>query len=340
MRRALVGVLALLAACPAPKAAGPTDLRDPVDRDDPDERDQVRAELQDEILASYARDEPPEIQTAMLDPKVGAARIGVGPGDVLLGAEIERAPSRWPLDVDAATTLTTVRSKRLEISLAVDGSAAWAFDEISWRIQVCGRTAVIPLRMTALFARDGDRWVPVFEHLSFGRRPTAARAGQLPAKAIPSASTSGDLRDALSSVLQQGLLRMNQRNPALVASGPEALVVGVGTDSEWHGADIQTARLSMLDLRAEDRLVGTVGRTSGDSTIAYWVGNFVASVSSRPGQPAGKVRMRGTFVFEKRDAGWILVQGHVSQPITDDELANTVFGTSLLSPKPLELTCD
>ncbi len=340
MKAYALGLLLMLAGCPTPKTTGPAALRDPVDRDDPNQREQIRAELQDEILASYERDEPPEIDTAMIDPKVGAARIGVGPGDLLLGAEIERAPSRWPLDVDAATMLTAVRSKRLQINLSLDGTAAWAFDEISWRVQVCGRTAVIPLRMTSLFARDGDRWVPVFEHLSFGRRPTAARAGELPAKAIPSASTSGDLRDALSGVLQQGLLKLNQRNPVLVADGPEALVVGVGVDSEWHGAEIQTARLSMLDLRAEERLVGTVGRTADGATIAYWVGNFVASVSSRPGLPAGKVRMRGTFVFEKRASSWILVQAHVSQPITDDDLANLVFGTSLLSPKPLELACE
>jgi hypothetical protein len=114
--------------------------------------------------------------------------------------------------------------------------------------------------------------------------------------------------------------------------------------------------------------------------MAYWVGNFVADVPARAGVPAGKVRLRGTFAFEKRrevkdvdaqrtkpieDCGkkmsdsdeerfpcrWILVQGHVSQSIDDGpdpdpnkrdyvDLASSVFGTSLISPKPLELTCE
>ncbi|HWU89055.1 MAG TPA: hypothetical protein VN253_17440, partial [Kofleriaceae bacterium] len=116
------------------------------------------------------------------------------------------------------------------------------------------------------------------------------------------------------------------------------------------------------------------------ATVAYWVGNFVATLPARPGIPAGKARMRGTFVFERRrlvkveieprrrprslagaegrscgeqatDCHWVLVQGHVSQPIDDGpdpsgvrhdivDLATLVYGTALVSPKPLEVTCD
>ena len=112
-----------------------------------------------------------EIESSMIAPQIGTVRIGVGPGDILVSEELERAPSRWPLDVPAGT-VTEARSKKLEIHLAQDSSAAWASDDISWRIVTCGRIAVIPLRMTALYARDGDRWVLVFEHLSFGRAPT------------------------------------------------------------------------------------------------------------------------------------------------------------------------
>jgi hypothetical protein len=36
----------------------------------------------------------------------------------------------------------------------------------------------------------------------------------------------------------------------------------------------------------------------------------------------------------------VIAQGHVSQPIDDDELAQRVFGTALLSVSPLQLTCD
>ena len=330
--------LTALAACPAAKPGGPTVLKDPVAIYDRDLREDLRAELLDEVLTSYARDEPPEIDTTMLPPTVGPARIGPGPGDVLLGVEIARAPSRWPLDVDPRTP-TVARSKRIEVSLSADGSAAWVSDEVSWRIPMCTRVATIPLRLTALFARDGDRWVPVFEHLSFARVPVPLRADELPAKVIPAAVVSGDLRDALSGVVAQGLLKPKDRKLTVVALGPEALVLGPGIDDEWHGPDIAQSRLSDLGLRAEERRIGTVGRSPGTATIAYWVGNFVASVPARAGIPAGKARMRGTFVFEKREGNWVVVQTHVSEPITDNDLANTIFGTALLSPKPLETSC-
>jgi hypothetical protein len=52
------------------------------------------------------------------------------------------------------------------------------------------------------------------------------------------------------------------------------------------------------------------------------------------------VRLRGTFVFEKRADRWVVVQGHLSEPIDDADLAQLVFGTSLVGDKPLTLTCD
>jgi len=52
-----------------------------------------------------------------------------------------------------------------------------------------------------------------------------------------------------------------------------------------------------------------------------------------------------------KECQWVLVQGHVSQSIDDGpdpdpnkrdfvDLGSLVFGTSMISPKPLELTCD
>lgn len=378
-RRGAPGVaLALaLAACPGSRTPPPPPLADNVGLSDGDQRSVAIAELQDEVLTSYVRDEPPDIDTGMLDPKVGPARIGVGPGDVLIAGELARAPSRWPFDLAAGTPAET-RSKRLEINLARDGSAAWVSDEISWRIALCGRTAVIPLRFTALFARDGDRWVQVFEHLSFGRPPAPARDGKLRGATIKSEVTSTDLVDELSRVLAQ-LFRAGGRDRALVSTGPEAIAIGPDLPDEWRGPDILVSRIPALGLTGEDRRVGPVGRSLGTATVAYWVGNFTARLAARPGVAAGKARLRGTFVFEKRrlvrhvvdpgrpglgaepvpereackageaDCRWVVVQAHVSQPIDDGpdpagerrdvDLASLIFGTALISPKPLELTC-
>lgn len=368
----------VLAGCPGPPAREQPPLADPVAVTDRDLRADMRVELQDETLSAYERDEPPEFESTMIPPQIGSARIGVGPGDVLIGAELERAPSRWPLDV-AAGTPTAARSKRLEIHLAQDGSAGWVFDEISWRIGMCGRTAVIPLRFTALHARDGDRWIPVFEHLSFGRTPIPARDRTLRGRTFRDARIDPDLHDALSRVLAPVLSRNIARNPTTIVTGPEALLLGPDLYDEWHGPEVLGAQLAAANLRAEDRRVGIVGRRASTATIAYWVGNFVANLPARPGVAGGKVRLRGTFVFEKRRAEkvviaedgkstqsaappkscgsdpegcrWMLVQGHVSQPIDDGpdldpdkreyvDLATSVFGTALISPKPLEVTCD
>ena len=157
-------LLVLLMACQHAQPRPPSNVEvagTPVTDTEVERRQRMLAELQDDILSSYERDELPDIDTELVDPKVGPARIGVGPGDVLFGPEVrERASSRWPIRVDGSVK-TAVRSKRLDVHLSADKpvSAAWMSDELSWRIIACGRTAVVPLRITALYAHDGDRWV-------------------------------------------------------------------------------------------------------------------------------------------------------------------------------------
>lgn len=337
----------VVAACAHPTVIAPPIPSAPVNDDDRLSR--ITAELADDILIGYERDEPPEVESGMVQPSVGAARIGVGPGDVLIGDELRRAPSRWPLDVDP-TIRTDAKSKRLEIHISADQTAAWTSDELSWRIPMCNRTAVIPLRETALYAHDGDRWVPVFTHTSFAH-PLVPTAGGAHIKS----TGGGDLTDELSRVLQTGVLRATDRVKATIASGPESLVMGPTIEAESRGLDAQTAALVPALLRSEDRRVGTIGRIPARATVAYWVGNVVADLPATRIAPAGKARLRGTFVFEQRrvDEGkgprcglehavchWVLVQAHVSQPIDDNELALDVFGTALTSPKPLAWTCD
>jgi hypothetical protein len=67
---------------------------------------------------------------------------------------------------------------------------------------------------------------------------------------------------------------------------------------------------------------------------------MVADLRHHPGTTASKVLLRGTFVFERRADLWVIVQGHISQPIDDIDLAQLVYGTALISEKPLQITCD
>jgi hypothetical protein len=337
----LAVVMLVLAACPGAKPPQPPVLTEPVQIGRADRRSDLLAELIDEMLKAYDRDEPPEPENRMLLPEIGPARIGVGPGDVLITSELARAPSRWPLDLQPSTR-QQARSKRLEIHLAKDETAAWATDEISWRLELCGLTTVIPLRLTALFARDGDRWVSVFEHLSFGRTPMPTRAGQLPPKQITTAVASRDLADELSRVLSPVLRRALDKSPQVISTGPEAALLGADITAEWHDEDVLEAKLvpGSQPMRLEDRRVGIVGRSVDEATIAYWIGNVTAMLPARPGVAGGLGYFRATFVFERREGAWVIVQGHVSHAIEDAELATAVFGTALISSKPLAIACD
>lgn len=356
-------VLAVLAGC----AGAPARTSAPIDRpirDDESRQTRQYNELEDDILSSYERDEPPELATGMIDPRIGSIRIGAGPDDVHLSSDRGRPPGRLPLDVDRSIR-TEIRSKHLELTISLDQTAGWMADELSWRIDICGRTAVIPLRITALYARDGDRWVTVFEHLSFGRPLTANEA---PPRAIKTEVASGDLRDELSGVIARSLFH-EPHDPTVAAQSGGALVLGPDAGDEWHGARVLAARLPAGTL--EDRRVGLVGRNPATATVAYWVGNYNATLPARPGGTAGKAKLRVSHVFEKRwfdtpdqptegkscglddnqardpvrrkevddHCRWMLVQSHMSQPIQDEALIGLVFGTAPSSSKPLQFDC-
>jgi hypothetical protein len=342
--RGLVVAIGLVAACTRPRGRDTVPLADPILGGDRPPAEVLTRELQDEILDGYTRDDPPDTDTGMLSGAIGGARIGVGPGDLLFGAELGRAPSRWPLFVDRRD-VTSVRSKRLEVHLAADLSAAWMFDELSWRVSACGRVAVIPLRMTALYAHDGDRWVPVFEHLSYGHLAVAP-GGTLRGVTVTPAVASREVADALSRTLAPVLAGTTGPAQRLtIATGPEATLVGPDLGDEWHGPDLLDARLlrgldgAPLPLRGEERRVGTIGRSVGRATVAYWVGNLVVERPAAAGQPAGHARLRGAFAFELRDGAWAIVNGHVSAPIDDEALAREIFGSALIGLNPLRVSC-
>ena len=352
-----------LAACghPPAKPTAITDVTAPVSDTEAERRQRMETELQDDILSSYERDELPDVDTDLVDPRIGPAHIGVGPGDVLFGPEVrERASSRWPIRVDN-TMKTEVRSKRLDIHLSADRavSAAWMSDELSWRITFCGRTAVIPVRVTALYAHDGDRWVQVLEHLSFGRTPQPSPDGSLVGRPMADALIDTSLSDELGRDVVALFSGQPDRVRPLLSLDPDhrteddprqpapSFLLAPDPDSEWHGDD-DLARLQLVDgrlVKIQDRRVGMIGRSVAKATVAYMVANLVVDLRTHPGSPASQVLLRGTFVFEKRDDKWLMVQGHVSEPITDYALANRVFGTALESVnlesgEALRVTCD
>ncbi|MEP6864967.1 MAG: hypothetical protein ABJE66_30385 [Deltaproteobacteria bacterium] len=131
---------------------------------DHDRRRRLIAQVQDEILTQYNEPFLPYGETSLLPPAIGTTRIGVGPDDFIVSETI--GPRHWPWSFDNHTS-AKVESQQLEIHLSRDKEilAAWADDRVVWRIGVCGHFASVLLRMTTFYARDGDRWIRVFEHL-------------------------------------------------------------------------------------------------------------------------------------------------------------------------------
>jgi ketosteroid isomerase-like protein len=356
--RARLAVAVFLLGCPgAGRGKGPP-LADTQGTDEPVSRGSLLRDLEAEVLDGYDRDEPLDVQLRVIDPVVGAARIGVGPGDVWVGEQVGLATSRWPLATDRTTDLD-VKSKKLELHLAADQSAAWVSDEVSWRITACDRVAVIPLRFTALYVRDGDRWSAVVEHLSYGR-PLSAEDHAGFGVPIEPAVADPAIAEALDAGLTPLLLAAR---PAALDLTPEAFALGPDVWDELRtgsGSDeLAATPLWPRDLRIEQRRVGLVERGGGKTTIAYWVGTLLAPrpdvpATAQPEPPddsasartpvrddadAQAVRLRATFVFERTGTSWALAQAHLSLPTDDAALAGAAFGGSLAGLNPLRVTC-
>lgn len=317
-----------VAACGSPPRRALPPLADQVGTGARDVGAQAREELRAEILDAYQRDEPPELNAALL-PEVGPARIGAGPGDFLVDRELDNAGSRWPLTLDGETP-SAARSKVLQLHAAADGSAAWMFDEVSWRITVCGRVLVIPLRVTALYARDGDRWVHAIEHVSWGA--PADLAEPVLGRNVPSSASSSAMGTTLATAIAPLLANPIPASPSY-ATTSEAVLVGPTWRQEWHGADILGKALAAGPLAVEDERAGVIGRDEARATVAYWVGNLRST--QRP-----QARLRATFVLERRLGQWVVVQGHVSAPIDDEHLAAMTLGSARAQLNPLRAKCD
>lgn len=326
-RRAVLAAMAAV-ACGSPPRRTPPPLADQIGTGARDQGVQAREELRAEILDAYQRDEPPELNVALL-PETGPARIGAGPGDFLVDRELDNAGSRWPLTLDTETP-SEARSKVLQLHAAADGSAAWMFDEVSWRITVCQHVLVIPLRVTALYARDGDRWVYANEHVSWGAPATLA--DPVLGRNVPSVSPSSELASALAAAIAP-LLANPIPASASYATTSEAVLIGPTWGQEWHGADITGQALAAGPLAVEDARAGVIGRDEARASVAYWVGNLRST--QRP-----QARLRATFVLERRAGQWVVVQGHVSAPIDDDHLAAMTLGSAKEQLNPLRAKCE
>jgi uncharacterized protein (TIGR02246 family) len=100
----------------------------------------------------------------------------------------------------------------------------------------------------------------------------------------------------------------------IVAHDPDMIWIGTDAAERWVGweqlkasSERQFAALEKVKVTAHDRVV-TVSQ-GGD---AAWVFELWDMDVVSGGQPAKIKDLRSTFVLEKRQGHWLLVQGHIS----------------------------
>ena len=211
---------------------------------------------------------------------------------------------------------------------------------------MCGRTAVIPLRITTLYAHDGDRWVPVFEHLSFGRTPDAASATDR-CTASRSRRRCPALATSRTTLLEQSV------GPVLVALEPRSHARGrsrAGPEAFLLGPDIDSGVARTGRARRPDPTAGPARRSriGGSATSAAALGEgddrVLGRQRRRGSARASRRRRRARFGCAARSCSREPRTTTVGarpgprvrsrSPIT--MLANRVFGTALDVGEPRE----
>lgn len=298
-----------------------------------------------------------EVPATAVSSRVGAVHIGVGPDDVFsTRAGAPDQIDRWPLlPVDElGGRLDEAESKRLEMHLARDLTSAWTVDEVSYRIPGClGRDGmyklvVVPLRMTSLYVRDGERWVAVLEHLSYPQRiaELIERADKPRGKKLHNGRDPRPEIDAPLEVLRRAIdPELGPDERAMVyASTADALAMWPDPEQELRrGAVLSGAGLGqVLDAASIELESWRIGMSPdptggvGGGTVAWMAGTLRVDARRAVGDDLEVVplRLRASFVLEQRDAGgalrWQVVQSHVSAPIDDDELMAAVMGASAI----------
>lgn len=305
-----------------------------------DQTDGLKQSLVAEVLEGYDRGNDPF--SSDLGDYYG---IGVGPGDL------------WSAPESFVMPLADVGrgfSNRFGHSMSAAGTSAWVFDEVSWRVDVCGRSLPVPLRYSAVLRRDGERWFPLMQHVSIAVRDMAGMdAIKIDAAKAAVADRTGPERDMLpaeggpilalaqhTSATMQTIGPLADPAPFMAPAAAEALFGLLVSGRIIEG----TSQSAFVKPSGKDD-VGAVGYWAGvvavDSATAQRVfaGQEVAPVST-PSAAAGELLLRVTIVLHQSQREWLPVHAHVSAAIGYEHLVARMFGSQVAQASPLEFVCD
>ncbi|MCP4447365.1 MAG: nuclear transport factor 2 family protein [Myxococcales bacterium] len=289
---------------------------------------ELRKSLESTVLENYDQLTYGNIE-AFVD---GVARdrklqiIGVTPDDLLVG--------KTPKGLDAYRRLYKERnlrilSKNLDVQLSLDGSVGWVYDEASYRVDFEGREASIPIRSTAVYVRDVDRWVLAAEHLSHGvpASDIVVLAAQERIAGPPSMKTDyGGPRERAAPLLGLAGTLINVGGAdALASDNGNTLVLLPGPEEEFH--NVVSPALARLFGRESTVALKEFRIEVAESKRVAWMVGALALRTQHNGDFLS-IPLRASFVFEREaQKDWGIVQAHISVPLKEEQLSERAFGS-------------
>ena len=335
MRLLAIMVLAAAAAgCPPGKAVDNRPPRVDTPQDRSKSKKDLMRDLEAMVLENYNQINLGNLETYGDSlARRGIVLFGVGPTDVLVGRPPEDMDKffRAPYDSRDAQIL----SKNLEVHLSDDNSVGWIYDEVSLRVPYLGRQASIPLRVTAVFLRNIDRWELVMEHSSYALPVNdlldAARSNVL---TTPTSIDTTFPKRGPAARLRDIVLRLHNGDldPRRKIGSDDALVLLPDPDLELRGkADKDQITLAKLFSTYAPATVSFDDyriRVARTGTVAWMAATI--RVKTTINDDLVVLLLRGTYVMENRALnGWEVVQTHVSAPVKEDLMSERIFGESL-----------
>lgn len=295
--------------------------------------EELRAALESTVLENYAQLSYGNIE-AFLDG-VSSGRevqlVGPTPDNVVVGTKPTVLQDDHRL---YRQYKPTILSKNLDVHLSQDGSVGWVYDEVSYRVPYMGREASIPIRSTAVYVRDVERWILVAEHLSYGipiaeiialaARGELARGRDIKTHHGDSKKLSGTLVGLL------GRLVNGRIDEGTVVKEERTLLLLPAPDQEFHAQDAVDAP-SLASLFGDSSSVAIRDfriEMAPNRRTAWSLVNL--AVRTNLNDEILTIGLRGSFVFERRgNEGWAVVQAHISAPLLEEQLSTWVFGPSV-----------
>lgn len=325
--------LALLAALATvgcgSKTAAPTLARESSE-DTPDlGLDELRKSLESTVLENYDQLTYGNIE-AFVDGVVtdrDVQMVGVTPKDIVVGKNSKQLREDRRLFRDRNLRIL---SKNLDVHLSRDGSVGWVYDEASYRVDFEGREASIPIRSTAVYVRDVDRWVVAAEHLSYGVPVSdvllLAAQGEL--QSVPRIKTDyGGSRERAAPLIGLVGTFINVGGAEVQSEANDrTLILLPGPEQEFHNQVApalarQFGRESTVALR-EFRI-----EVAESKRVAWMLASL--AIRTEYNGDSLEVPLRASFVFEREARKqWGIVQAHISAPVMESQLSERAFGAT------------